>query len=738
MMNQVISKCGFHLLAAILATSILSSENSLYAEQAMTQQAKKVDAQSAQWIHVIHQRALQFLLPDTSISKQELASASKHAKALQADGSWADIDYNSKQRSLWPTAGHIQRILTMARGYHLSRESGKPDAALLASIHSALDNWIVTDRKCPNWWWNEIGAPQTLGYIMLVLGPDADPAQKASVIEIMKRSNWSKWTGQNLVWGTGIQIHRGLLEQNAKVIRDAYDRTYQEIRVAPLAEEGIMPDASFHQHGKQLYSGGYGLGFTNDIGRLIYCSWNTPAQISAEKLNVYLGYLLDGQRWMIYRNIFDYSAVGRELTRKGKSAFPYQFTASNQDKNEPIRMLSSGIHTITPLLAGLKDISRQKELVDFAAVLRHAPNATPIVGNKHFWCSDYMVHRTAESMFSIRMFSTRTQNTEEVNSENRKGHHLADGATYIYRTGQEYRDIFPTWNWDKIPGTTAEQSDKGNDPNSVLPNGHHVKGKTSFVGGVSDGHIGLAAMDLQRGNLTARKTWACVDDIVVCIGAAISCESPREVMTTINQSLHHGEVQRTVHDSGSTYVWHDNIGYIIAPGQKVALMTAERTGKWSDIGVSPLPPISNTLFTLGIQHEAGPKNAAYQYVVLPNITREDFARRAESLDVKVVQNDSAAQAIHVGQNLLITFWQAGEVTDGDLHVRVDQPCLLLVRNKPRTANGGESFAVSASNPNNQALAVNVNIRSATCTQSLRFNLPGGPLAGSTSTLIAGR
>ena len=101
------------------------------------------------------------------------------------------------------------------------------------------------------------------------------------------------------------------------------------------------------------------------------------------------------------------------------------------------------------------------------------------------------------------MFSDRLLNSEIVNEEGRKSHHLADGMNLLYLTGNEYFDIFPVWDWTKVPGTTAEQGTL--DTGEPKPVG--TRGKTSFVGAASDAACGLACMDLKRGGLTARK-WA--------------------------------------------------------------------------------------------------------------------------------------------------------------------------------------------------------------------------------------
>lgn len=46
-------------------------------------------------------------------------------------------------------------------------------------------------------------------------------------------------------------------------------------------------------------------------------------------------------------------------------------------------------------------------------------------------------------MASIKMASDRIIGTEMMNGDNMKGYYMADGATYIYKDGKEYLDIFP-------------------------------------------------------------------------------------------------------------------------------------------------------------------------------------------------------------------------------------------------------------------------------------------------------
>ena len=80
---------------------------------------------------------------------------------------------------------------------------------------------------------------------------------------------------------------------------------------------------------------------------------------------------------------------------------------------------------------------------------------------------------------------------------------MSDGANYLYLTGDEYRNIFPVWDWTKIPGTTAIQDTLYTGEQNTIA----ARGTTVFDGGVSDGKYGLGAMDLARGKLVAKNAW---------------------------------------------------------------------------------------------------------------------------------------------------------------------------------------------------------------------------------------
>lgn len=73
----------------------------------------------------------------------------------------------------------------------------------------------------------------------------------------------------------------------------------------------------------------------------------------------------------------------------------------------------------------------------FAAQLSGRP-VPPLVGNRHFYCSDYMVHRRSSWVATIHMYSNRTVPSRCVNEQGKESEHVGDAMNYLYYTGHEY------------------------------------------------------------------------------------------------------------------------------------------------------------------------------------------------------------------------------------------------------------------------------------------------------------
>lgn len=649
------------------------------------------------------------------------AQARRLAATQKDDGCWSEIDYGDQQRAQWKTARHLDHLVLLATAAYLQREDRVPDAGIDAASLRALRCWLTRDPRNPNWWWNEIGAPQLLARAALRMDALLSAEDRRGIDAILRRARWENWTGENLASGVKIEIARGLFDLDASAVREGFARLYQEIRVVPLRDavgkpgEGIESDASFHQHGAQLYSGGYGFGFAEDAGRMIALGWGTSFAIPAEKMAVFSAFLLDGEQWMIHAGIFDYAARGREITRAehvGKARMPAEF----------VRVVEALAALATP---------RQAELRRFAEALREQSGAGEITGNRYFWNSDFMEHKRAGYALSIRMLSTRTRNEETVNGEGLRSAHLADGATLLYKNGDEYRFVFPAWNWNLIPGTTALQwRSAAGDPVTGEAQPIGAYGSNSFAGGVSDGRVGAAAMELQRGLLTAKKAWFVFDHLFVALGAEISLgkmvtmpEVP--VATSIEQCNRQGAVEEKTLADGRRVVAHHGVGYLLEADAQRGLTTGMQAGLWSEIGSGPAERVERPVFNLWLDHGTHPAGAHYQYEVFPEGGIEAAQEEAARPSVRVLANRGDLQAVEArdAQLVMAAFYRAGTLATAWGQLAVDAPCLILLREEQGRTE------VTAANPRGTALALTVRLHG----RAARFQLPGGALGGKSLT-----
>src|SRR3546814_572067 len=186
-----------------------------------------------------------------------------------------------------------------------------------------------------------------------------------------------------------------------------------------------------------------------------------------------------------------------------------------------------------------------------------------------FWHSEHLTHQQPGYYTSVRMFSTRNHNMEvPYNSEGLRNHYLGNGSNFISRTGTEYYDIYPVFDFHKIPGTTLVQYPDFPDPDEI-----QQPGITDFVGGLTDGVLGAAAFDFrsEHDSISARKSWFFFEGRYVCLGAGIASNAGSPVVTTINQCLLRAPVatgavgQEHFHKDGEPanmrWIWHDSVGY---------------------------------------------------------------------------------------------------------------------------------------------------------------------------------
>lgn len=594
--------------------------------------------------------------------RYDLAEAETWARSLREDGSWSDVDYVSKARSSWPAAQHVQRISAMTLALRDPAASEAQKQTLDKAIHGALGHWRHHDYKCPNWFHNRIGTPSKFCEIALVLDQQNRP-EELEYLEntVMPRCKVGESTGQNRVWLAGINLMFGLIKGNEEEVTKAASTMFSEAVIA-TPNEGIQTDFSFHQHGAQLQFGNYGLSFADDQTQWWSVLRGTRWTMPQSGQMVMRDYLLSGQNWVVWRGYNDVSCCGR--------AFAPGVQASRGAK------VVSVMNRVSSL-----DPARSEDYL--ACVKRNQVDGTnELVGCRYFWRSDYLVHRRKDFAVTLKMCSTRVKGSESLNGQNLSGYHLADGATYVYRTGEEYKDIFPLWNWRMLPGVTCAQHD------GPMPGFGSYRLESDFVGAVTDGENGCAVLDYSRDGVFAKKAWFCCGDQVVCLGSGIrsTADVKAPIMTTINQCLLRGKVrfsngkmegdlQAGAHSfTDLKWIEHDGIRYTLPMGQKVVVTNQHRTGNWDIVAKTPAMPtqdVSGYVFDLGILHGSQPTDGSYAYCISPSSVSDSF---------EILSNTQKLQSVRFVRNLVgAVFHVPGRLEYApERFVEVDSACVLLI------------------------------------------------------------
>jgi hypothetical protein len=208
--------------------------------------------------------------------------------------------------------------------------------------------------------------------------------------------------GANLADMVRITIMRGCVSNTTSIVAGAFTRLWEELYWAHQPDDNIQVDGSFHQHSgggrSALMAGNYGAVFSSDMLNLLSWSHGTEYRASDAQLGIFSALVLDGQQWMVTpAATWDWTVIGRSDSSPGPHSCylsPSQIsTLTSSDRVSEARNFAALLsnHRSNHRSGGLTPNESSSEYV-------------PIHGNRHFWDSDYMVHRRPGWMLSIRMY----------------------------------------------------------------------------------------------------------------------------------------------------------------------------------------------------------------------------------------------------------------------------------------------------------------------------------------------
>lgn len=587
----------------------------------------------------------------------DAAQVQKLLEQLDEKGAWPSIDYANKRRSDWPVKKHLENVQLIAIAYRKPGTAFFQQERVSKKIHLALDYWLSNDFLSTNWWDQHIGVPELLAPTLFLMESELSQEQLDQAIVLMKRAK-IKMTGQNKVWLSGNVLLTSLLTRDVDTVAIASLSIQDELTIADGV--GIKADWSYHEHGNQLQFGNYGLSFLEDTINWYTILHSTPFQFADSKTEILRNFILEGQQWVIWDEKMDISASGRQL-------FP------DEQANKYQRLKSC--------------IQKMKALDKaHADAYSDAMDSNVLSGNKHFWRSDFHVHRNPEFYFSVKMSSERVIGTESVNEENIQGYYLGDGTSLLYATGTEYTNIPPFWDWKKIPGITVVQDTE------KLPiiKAWDFKTNSTFVGGVSNGENGIAAMAYDRDNVKANKSWFMFGNKIICLGSGINATTQFPVATSIDQVIlkdnfkisSHNEIggrSPRIQSLTPDWILHDGTGYLFPEGGSVHIETRFLAGSWNHVAKRYRPILlTENMLRMWFDHGKNPQEEHYAYVLVPNATESQMAKLHEDSPF-VIENEKEYQSVISKDGSLkgIVFYKAGnaDILGG---IQVDNPCILLM------------------------------------------------------------
>jgi len=538
---------------------------------------------------------------------------------------WADIDYSDQNRAFWKTHQHNERIILILRAFGAERLTADP--AYAEMILRAFRFWLHHDFQNPNWWYNDIGMPISVTTIALLLHPVLDKPTLARAAEISGRSyatmepgsKASKWTGANLIWGMNIAIRCAILTENEDLLKRAAARAADEI--CNDRREGIQADGSFFQHGPRLYSGGYGRSYAADIALMAYILQGTPYQFSAEKLNIFLSHILDGLYHMTQNDALDWACIGRELSRLDA-------------------VKASSLRSTLRRMLDTEGTPRRDELLAYLDSLTGGPRAD---STKYFPCAAMLCHHFGGIYVGGKFHNNRLWGSEVCNEEGVLGFNMSYGThTCIMRTGAEYHNINPVWDYARIPGTTArtetdEELYARRDWYRIpLPNGHS--------GGRQSGAYAAVYEFAEHDGVEAMVADFAIPGAYIRLGCGIRTVSGKTeaLVTTVDQCL-------TAGDSviGDTCVEHNGIRYSTLDGAHLDTDRSLKTGSWyrnsrtTNLGDAP---VSAEVLTITLTHPAGGEGS-YAYMITP--------ADAPVQHVEIVSNTCEEQSIRLADGRIL-------------------------------------------------------------------------------------
>ena len=674
-----------------------------------------------------------------------VSKAKDYLDLIQEDGAFGDVDYKATSSAAngtaWSPYLALDRLQAITVAYHKEGNALYHDEEVINKLNKAIVYWGKMNPSSSNWWENQIGVQLRFSRIALFMESIVNKdAMDIMLNKLLEKTPVKYGTGQNNLWFDQNYVYYAIITENGtkhtnstgfkkldlKELVDDYLSYCLVVQTDDNTAEAVQVDNSFYMHGRQFYSNGYGMSMFRDMSFWIYMLRETSYAFEQDVIDLMADYMIDGTSWTIRGDIMELYLGYR----------PYDYDVGYDNY---------AAEYIDPLKRMIEsDPDRADE---YQAILDNIQGKNTVNGkngNYYMWRSGYASHMRDGYGVNIKMDSNQIIGGEWRGSWSG---YDKDGGQLIYWTssaastitvdGDEYTNVYPTYDWAHCPGTTTAARIVQDYANA----GRFTNG-TEHTIGVSNGKYGNTAYDMNKKGTQVKKGYFFFDDEFVALGSGINSTEGVNIHTTLNQceaedvnvggqSVAEGTKEQIYN---TNWLYNGKVGYVFLENTDVVVSNSVQTNNpslWDEAKKNETP----ATFTAYLDHGLKPSNDSYAYIVVPNTTAGAVSQYAGNTPVTVIANNEKVQAVrHDGlKQTQINFYQAGslEYKDGYI-ITVDQPCSIIIDESEDTRKISVAVNDTAANQ-----TVNVNLNYDNQETQTTFVSGALPYAGQTMTLSEG-
>lgn len=430
-------------------------------------------------------------------SDAQIAAAVQSSDAA-AQSFWSSMDTTASRSYLWSDCtpfssaekakNSLDRLLSMAIAWSAPSSALYNKPALLTDVLGGLSFWgseySASSAESGNWWFWEIGMPNVLADLGIVLFSKLSAAQRSSIDSFIAKfvanpnirtnSPSLKETGANRTDKAHIVLRHGLIIEDASRVstgRDALSDVAgggtNSVFGYVAAGDGFYADGSFVQHAKLAYVGSYGLVTIDGLADILVLLAGTPWAVTDAKVRIIYDAALRNYAWFVFDGQLVDAVRGRAVSRQenpGQTAGHtlagalIQLAASSSEYAPKLKALVKGWlsrnTSVSPLLGNTLNRSRQlQELLADAAV-----TPTPAL-QRHVQTPDQdrVIHQRGTWAATFSISSNRMGRYEWGNGENNTGWYQGDGMLQILTESDRLsfdQNYWATQDPYHLPGVT--------------------------------------------------------------------------------------------------------------------------------------------------------------------------------------------------------------------------------------------------------------------------------------------